>query len=226
MKRGTFFTALIISMVIGGTAWAQEAEVANDSLHPSKGLSAVTAAVPDNNSWGADPFNNPLAAKPIDLGPGDQEQQEPESELSDLGLTGIIFNNNMRLAIIDGNTMSVGSQVGDWRLVQILSRSVVFMDAAGDREEIFLNDHIDRKDHNVHKVRNARNVHYTGRKKKYSQLSMNTDLRGRYNELGEYFRQLEAMTKIVNIRKVRIESCPDSNSVCSAQIEAVTTYTK
>jgi Tfp pilus assembly protein PilO len=59
-------------------------------------------------------------------------------------------------------------------------------------------------------------------KERYKEISMNLDLKGRYRELGEYFQRLEHLPRVVNIRKIRIESCPDASSVCSAQIEAVT----
>jgi Tfp pilus assembly protein PilO len=59
-------------------------------------------------------------------------------------------------------------------------------------------------------------------KERYKEVSMNLDLKGRYRELGEYFERLESLQKVVNVRKIRIESCPDSSSVCAAQIEAVT----
>jgi type IV pilus assembly protein PilO len=63
-------------------------------------------------------------------------------------------------------------------------------------------------------------------KEKYKEISMSLDLKGRYRELGEYFKRLEQLSKVVNIRKIRIESCPDSSSVCAAQIEAVTYMAK
>jgi Tfp pilus assembly protein PilO len=63
-------------------------------------------------------------------------------------------------------------------------------------------------------------------KDKYKEISMNLDLKGRYRELGEYFQRLESLSKVVNVRKIRIESCPDSSSVCAAQIEAVTYMAK
>jgi Tfp pilus assembly protein PilO len=63
-------------------------------------------------------------------------------------------------------------------------------------------------------------------KEKYREISMNLDLKGRYRELGAYFKRLEEMPQVVNIRKIRIESCPDASSVCAAQIEAVTYMAK
>lgn len=63
-------------------------------------------------------------------------------------------------------------------------------------------------------------------KEKFKEISMNLDLKGRYRELGEYFKRLESLPKVVNVRKIRIESCPDASSVCAAQIEAVTYMAK
>lgn len=63
-------------------------------------------------------------------------------------------------------------------------------------------------------------------KEKYKEVSMSIDLKGRYRELGEYFKRLESLSKVVNVRKIRIESCPDASSVCAAQIEAVTYMAK
>jgi len=63
-------------------------------------------------------------------------------------------------------------------------------------------------------------------KEKYKEVSMNLDLKGRYRELGEYFKRLEGLQRLVNVRKIRIESCPDTASVCAAQVEVVTYMSK
>jgi Tfp pilus assembly protein PilO len=63
-------------------------------------------------------------------------------------------------------------------------------------------------------------------KEKYKEVSVNLDLKGRYRELAEYFKSLEKLSKLVSVRKIRMESCPDSSSVCAAQVEAVTYMTK
>lgn len=63
-------------------------------------------------------------------------------------------------------------------------------------------------------------------KEKYKEVSLNLDLKGRYRELAEYFKRLEGLPKVINIRKVRLESCPDTASVCAAQVEAVTYLSK
>ena len=59
-------------------------------------------------------------------------------------------------------------------------------------------------------------------KEKYKEVSMNLDLKARYRELAEYFKSLESLPVVVDIRKIRVEACPDSASVCAAQIQAVT----
>ncbi len=63
-------------------------------------------------------------------------------------------------------------------------------------------------------------------KEKYKEVSMNLDLKGRYRDLGGYFKRLEGLHRLVNVRKIRLESCPDSSSVCAAQVEAVTYMAK
>ena len=63
-------------------------------------------------------------------------------------------------------------------------------------------------------------------KQTHKEVSMNLDLKGRYRELGEYFRKLESLSKLVNIRRVRLEACPDTASICAAHIEAVTYMAK
>lgn len=63
-------------------------------------------------------------------------------------------------------------------------------------------------------------------KEKYKEVSMNLDLKGRYRDLAAYFKHLENLSQIVNIRKVRVEACPDSSSACATQLEAVTYMAK
>lgn len=63
-------------------------------------------------------------------------------------------------------------------------------------------------------------------KEKYKEVSMNLDLKGRYRDLAEYFKHLENLSQIVNIRKIRVEACPDSSSACATQLEAVTYMSK
>lgn len=63
-------------------------------------------------------------------------------------------------------------------------------------------------------------------KDKYKEVSMNLDLKGRYREMAAYFKRLESLSRIVNIRKIRVEACPDTSSACATQLEAVTYLAK
>jgi Tfp pilus assembly protein PilO len=63
-------------------------------------------------------------------------------------------------------------------------------------------------------------------KDKYKEVTMNLDLKGRYRELAAYFEHLESLSHIVNIRKIRVEACPDASSACATQLEAVTYMSK
>jgi Tfp pilus assembly protein PilO len=63
-------------------------------------------------------------------------------------------------------------------------------------------------------------------KDKYKEVTMNLDLKGRYRDLAAYFKHLENLSQIVNIRKVRVEACPDSSSACATKLEAVTYMAK
>jgi len=56
---------------------------------------------------------------------------------------------------------------------------------------------------------------------RYKEVAVNLDLKARYREVGEYFKRLENLARVVNIRKLRMEACPDASSVCAVQIEAV-----
>jgi Tfp pilus assembly protein PilO len=63
-------------------------------------------------------------------------------------------------------------------------------------------------------------------KVQYKEVSLNIDLKGRYRALADYFKRIEGLSKVVNIRKIKLESCPDASSVCAVQVEAVTYMAK
>jgi Tfp pilus assembly protein PilO len=63
-------------------------------------------------------------------------------------------------------------------------------------------------------------------KETHKEVSLNLDLKGRYRQLAEYFKHLENQSRLVNIRKIRVEACPDSSSACATQLEAVTYLAK
>ncbi|HTG02015.1 MAG TPA: type 4a pilus biogenesis protein PilO [Nitrospirota bacterium] len=59
-------------------------------------------------------------------------------------------------------------------------------------------------------------------KESHREVALNIDLKGRYRELAAYFKHLENQSRLVSIRKIRVEACPDSSSSCATQLEAVT----
>jgi len=137
MRKGLLYIIIITMTVIFATAvQAQEGAAENDPFHPSAGRPVVSVPGPPSgdDSWGRDPFNNPLAGKRPE-----QKNMAPSS-VPGLVLTGIIFSKDVRLAIIGGETYQAGVKVGDRKLVDIRSRSVVFMNTAGEKEEVFLAD--------------------------------------------------------------------------------------
>jgi hypothetical protein len=130
---------IIISTVVAAfsmtAALAQERAVERDPFYPSPDRPSVTVDRPsgaDESPWGRDPFNNPLAGRsPVQKGAPAPGQR---------ALTGIIYSQEMRLAIFGGETYQEGSTVGDRKLAEIRRRSVVFRSAAGEKEEVFLED--------------------------------------------------------------------------------------
>ena len=132
MKK-TVCICVIMTAVFASAAWAQQDPVERDPFHPSDAGFAATAPVPDEKAWGRDPFSNPFAGKV-------PTQKEPGREATGRSLTGVIYSNDVRLAIIGGEMLAEGSMVGDKKIVHIRSRSVVFENAAGGHEEVFLDN--------------------------------------------------------------------------------------
>jgi hypothetical protein len=113
---------------------AQEGAAERDPFYPSADRPAVMTDRPggaDESSWGRDPFNNPLAGRPAQKGTASSGVR---------ALTGIIYSTDVRVAIFGGETYQEGGKVGDRKLVEIRMRSVVLMSAAGEKEEVFLED--------------------------------------------------------------------------------------
>lgn len=103
-----------------------------------------------------------------------------------------------------------GSASGQgWQLVNPKGVFLFFEDVSGEARRVGVN---------IVSVYPAQEVD----KDRYKEVSMNLDLKARYRELAAYFKGIESLPVVVNIRKIRVESCPDSASTCSAQIEAVT----
>jgi hypothetical protein len=124
-----------ILLLAGGlSAWAEE----KDPFFSGNPRSAASGSVSQERDWGRDPFNKPFEGKP-------QPPTTPGDQTRGKGLTGIIYGKNARFAIIGGETYKEGSRIDDRKLVDIRRHSVVFMNDAGGREEVFLEDFSIRK---------------------------------------------------------------------------------
>lgn len=124
-------------MVISGSVIHGQAADERDPFYPSGPRPSVQSP-PQNNEWGSDPFDNPFAGK----GASQQKEKSPGKTRA---LTGIIFGKNLRIAIMNGETLREGSMVGEQRLTVIRNRSVVLTSPDGVSEEVFLDDFSIRK---------------------------------------------------------------------------------
>jgi len=134
----------------------------------------------------------------------------PVAEKEVLDLTAQIAELKSRAAEIKAGTRTVGT---GWELADQKSAVLFLEDVSGEARRVGVN---------LVSVHPSQEVDKQG----YKEVSMNLDLKGRYRELAEYFKRLENLARVVNIRKIRLDSCPDSASVCAAQVEAVTFFTK
>lgn len=133
MRKGLIYLILSMTVVFSTAVQAQEGAVERDPFYPSADRSGATSLEQssENSSWGRDPFSNPLAGKaPVQKGPSSAAPMRM--------LTGIIYSKGVRLAIFGGETYREGSMVGDRKLVNIRTRSVVFKSATGEQEEVLL----------------------------------------------------------------------------------------
>jgi hypothetical protein len=133
-------TILYIGMMIATAAFtsavfAQPGGQERDPFFGDRPGSAVTVTSHDSGKWGRDPF-----AKPFEGSFAGPATRAPEKKL-----TGIIYGNDVRIAIIGGEIVREGSMVGDQKLTSIRKRSIVLMSRTGGTEEIFLEDFTIRK---------------------------------------------------------------------------------
>jgi hypothetical protein len=136
MWKRTVIISTVVSVFSMTAVVAHVDAEEKDPFYPSADRPGLTAPRPSETggerSWGRDPFNNPLAGKAI----VQKGQPAPGNRV----LTGIIYSKDVRVAIFGGETYQEGSKVGDRKLVDIRSRSVVLMSSAGEKEEVFLED--------------------------------------------------------------------------------------
>lgn len=137
--RGTIGLAALLIALSAGTAVSEEAGGGTDPFYPSAERPLQAAPSPRGADWGRDPFNNPLS---------ERTTAQPQAETSrgrSTTLTGIIYGDQARVAIIGGETVREGERVGEQRVAEIRRRSVVLVNAEGGREEVFLRDFSIRK---------------------------------------------------------------------------------
>lgn len=112
---------------------AEEGTAEKDPFFPFPDRPVAASPGPRGESdaaWGRDPFSNPFAGKAA------EQKGTPGVRL----LTGIIYGEDVRMAIFGGETYREGSKVGERMLVDIRRKSVVFKSGAGEKEEVFLED--------------------------------------------------------------------------------------
>ena len=137
VKRILFISIMIVVAAYADASLAQS-ELERDPFFSARPGSAPTTTSSPNDSWGRDPF-----ARPFEEKAAVPQVQEPQVQRKKL--TGIVYGDNARLAIIEGDMHKEGSMVGDQKLVEIRRRSVVFLNSAGGKEEVFLENFSIRK---------------------------------------------------------------------------------
>lgn len=130
MKITSAILWLSVMSIFYSSVWAQE----KDPFFPAGPRSTVTASSPQESNWGRDPFSRPFE--------GTTRSSSPVllDRVGGKNLTGIIYSKKVRVAIIGGEALKEGGMVGDQKIVDIRRRSIVLMNDAGSREEVFLED--------------------------------------------------------------------------------------
>jgi hypothetical protein len=130
-----FTGAVLFFIVIMGTsAWPQDGAGGRDPFFPSETRPAAPVPASRESAWGRDPFVAPGG------GARTAPTKRPAARARGSGLTGIIYGEQTRLAVVDGEVLRVGGRVGDKRITDIRRRSVVLIDPAGRHDELFLED--------------------------------------------------------------------------------------
>ena len=141
MRKELFSSIIIVTLtaVVLTAGQAQAGETERDPFFPSAHRPSAAATRPGlvDDSWGRDPFSNPLANRPPVS--STQKTSPPPSQIRIL-LSGIIYSKDLRLAIIGGETYREGSKIGDRKLLEIRTRSIVVENSAGEREESLLEE--------------------------------------------------------------------------------------
>jgi len=125
---------ILVLAVLAGTARAQDVEPDRDPFS-SESRPGAAAPSPRDSEWGRDPFSNPFGGAKTSVRKGAVQPKEQGP-----ALTGIIFNDDTRIAIVSGEVLREGGKLGDKQVAEIRMKSVTLMDASGHREELVLQD--------------------------------------------------------------------------------------
>lgn len=133
-RNSVLFSLLLTALAFCSlTVSAQERELDRDPFFSAGPRAKATASPPHDGDWGRDPFSSPFE--------GAAQPSAPQgAPVSGIKLSGIIYGKDVRLAIISGEILRQGGKVGDRKLVDIRSRSVVLRSDSGEEEEVFLED--------------------------------------------------------------------------------------
>ena len=129
MQR-VFLYIFILTLALSTALWAEATPAEKDPFFPPERSLLAPAAPSAEDGWGRDPFASPLAEKTPSLAGGVNGKK----------ISGIIYSRRSRVVVIGGDMLQEGSMVGDRRIVEIRKRSVVFQNASGGYEEVYLDD--------------------------------------------------------------------------------------
>lgn len=134
MKQAIIYGSLLtLSILFSGSASAREDALDRDPFFSDKPRAGERAAPSaQGDVWGRDPFSRPFD----DHAPA----RRTVARASGMKLSGIIYSETRRVAIIDGETAGEGGVVGDRRITAIKRRSVVLSGRTGGAEELFIED--------------------------------------------------------------------------------------
>lgn len=134
MKRILSISILMAAAIVN-TASAQDAGPERDPFFSAGPRSSGQVTPQEESEWGRDPFNRQFT----------EPAPAREGRARGVKLSGIIYGKDVRLAIIGGEAHREGSMVGDRRLLEVRTHSVILTDSAGNREEVFVEDFSIRK---------------------------------------------------------------------------------
>lgn len=135
VRKGIVYAALLGAIIYGGNQFLfSKVEVQpnpNATIAPVQAGMAgrspvvektINVAEMKNKQWGDDPFRAILKSSAKKISPSQPSWK----------LTGIVYNSNKPLAVINGKSVSVGDNVGDAKVVEIGRKSVI-IERAGAR---------------------------------------------------------------------------------------------